>query len=282
MGLTSRQRIGFMQGRLSPKVDGKIQAFPWAHWRDEFPEAARLALPLMEWTLDHERLDENPLMTAEGRREIALLSERHGVQVRSVTGDCFMQAPFWRTPARGGLEAAPLLAVAEACAALGPGQVVVLPLVDNGALKSRDEEDALVAVLSRAGDALDQLGVRVALESDYPPSELARLLERLPGAYGVNLDLGNSASLGFDPGEEVAAFGARITHVHVKDRLLGGTTVPLGTGAARLPQAFQALSARGYRGNFVLQTARAVDDDHAGALLRYRELTAQWIDFAAS
>ena len=28
-------RIGFMQGRLSPQVDGKIQAFPWVHWRDE-------------------------------------------------------------------------------------------------------------------------------------------------------------------------------------------------------------------------------------------------------
>ena len=28
--------IGFMQGRLSPLVNGKIQAFPWDYWRDEF------------------------------------------------------------------------------------------------------------------------------------------------------------------------------------------------------------------------------------------------------
>jgi len=30
-------RIGFMQGRLSPQVNGKIQAFPWSHWQSELP-----------------------------------------------------------------------------------------------------------------------------------------------------------------------------------------------------------------------------------------------------
>jgi hexulose-6-phosphate isomerase len=42
--------IGFMQGRLCAPVDGKIQAFPWDHWRDEFPLAQRFGFPLMEWT----------------------------------------------------------------------------------------------------------------------------------------------------------------------------------------------------------------------------------------
>ena len=28
-----------MQGRLSAMVDGKIQAFPWNEWREEFPRA---------------------------------------------------------------------------------------------------------------------------------------------------------------------------------------------------------------------------------------------------
>ena len=29
-------RIGFMQGRLSELVDGRIQAFPWDSWQTEF------------------------------------------------------------------------------------------------------------------------------------------------------------------------------------------------------------------------------------------------------
>src|SRR5215471_3154567 len=89
-------RLGFMQGRLSPMVDGKIQAFPARHWRDEYPSAERLGLPLMEWTLDDDDLDGNPLMTPAGRAEMRTLGERHGVSVETITGDLFMQRPFWR------------------------------------------------------------------------------------------------------------------------------------------------------------------------------------------
>ena len=55
-----------MQGRLCERVHGKIQAFPWRDWENEFPAAAAIDLHLMEWTLDQERLYENPLMTADG------------------------------------------------------------------------------------------------------------------------------------------------------------------------------------------------------------------------
>ena len=43
---------------------------------------------------DADRLYENPLMTPAGRREIAELKARHGVEVDSLTGDFFMHAPF--------------------------------------------------------------------------------------------------------------------------------------------------------------------------------------------
>jgi L-ribulose-5-phosphate 3-epimerase len=55
------RQIGFMQGRLCEPVDGKIQAFPWRDWESEFRNAAAIDLRLMEWTLDQERLNENPL-----------------------------------------------------------------------------------------------------------------------------------------------------------------------------------------------------------------------------
>ena len=61
-----------MQGRLSPIVDGRIQAFPWDHWRAEFPAAEGLGLGLVEWTLDHERLGQNPLMTPARARPMTI------------------------------------------------------------------------------------------------------------------------------------------------------------------------------------------------------------------
>src|SRR5262245_49056342 len=90
-------RIGFMQGRLSPQIDGKIQAFPWQFWENEFLIGGEAKFELIEWTLDHERLHENPLLLDVGQKRIRELSDSSGIKVWSVTGDCFMQAPFWKT-----------------------------------------------------------------------------------------------------------------------------------------------------------------------------------------
>ena len=62
--------------------------------------------------------------------------------------------------------------------------------------------------------------------------------------------------------------------MHIKDRVLGGTTVPLGTGSADFETVFAALAKADYRGNYILQTARAQDGNHAGGLCRYRDMAA--------
>jgi hexulose-6-phosphate isomerase len=156
--------------------------------------------------------------------------------------------------------------------------MMVLPLVDNGSLSSRAEEDQLIAVLDSHAEMLHELEVKIVFESDFAPVELARFIDRLdPALFGVNYDIGNSAGLGMRPADEIAAYGQRIVNVHIKDRVLGGTTVPLGTGSADFETVFSALAKAGYSGNYILQTARALDGDHAGALCRYRDMAINWI-----
>lgn len=269
--------IGFMQGRLCDRVDGKIQAFPWRDWQSEFPAAQRLGLGLMEWTLDQDRLYENPLMTEAGRARIRELSARHGVRVLSLTGDCFMQAPFFKvTGAARQALLADLRAILDASQAVGITYVLI-PLVDNGAIQTPEHEAALLEGLLPLRERLVAAGMKIVFESDFPAQRLARFMEQFPAdAFGINYDIGNSAALGFSPAEEIASYGQRIDNVHVKDRVLHGTTVPLGTGNADFPAAFGALRKAGYAGNFILQTARADDRDHAGALARYRDMTLSW------
>jgi L-ribulose-5-phosphate 3-epimerase len=264
-------KIGFMQGRLSPPVDGKIQAFPWQHWRDEFPAAQALGFGLMEWTLDAERLYENPIMTPEGRREIAALAKRHGIAIDSLTGDFFMQAPFHKASgAERERRVRDLRAVAQACSELGV-RFLVIPLVDAGRMDTPQEETDVLATFASRFDAT------IVFECDYKPRELARFIAQLGPEYGINYDIGNSASLGYDPVEEIHAYGSRILNVHVKDRIRGGTTVPLGTGNANFPAAFSALRRARYDGNYILQTARATQGDHAAVLRRYRDMTERWL-----
>ncbi len=123
-----------------------------------------------------------------------------------------------------------------------------------------------------------QAGLKVALESDYPPSDLQRFIARFPApVFGVNYDIGNSAALGFDPREEITAYCSRISSMHVKDRPRGGTTVPLGTGSADFETVFRELARAEFAGLCVLQTAKASRNDHAGVLCRYRDMTAGWL-----
>jgi L-ribulose-5-phosphate 3-epimerase len=279
--VTTLERIGFMQGRLSAMVDGKIQAFPWNEWREEFPRAHALGLTRIEWTIDQERLSENPLNTAAGQQDIVELSRRHALKVASLTGDCFMQAPFWKADGEAQKSlVADLDLVLASCATLGI-EFAVIPLVDNGRIENATQAETLLRVLLDRASALSKQGVKIVFESDLPPAPLAEFIDAFPReVFGINYDSGNSAALGYDSAEETAAYAPRILNVHVKDRLLGGTTVPLGTGAADLAKAIRLIEQSGYRGQYILQTARAADGDHAGALARYRDMTVRWIEDA--
>ena len=55
-----KMNLGFMQGRLSPMYNGKIQKFP-VNWKSEFILQG-LNINLIEWTID-EAIDKNPIVT---------------------------------------------------------------------------------------------------------------------------------------------------------------------------------------------------------------------------
>jgi len=270
-------RLGFMQGRLSPLIDGKIQSFPRHTWRTEFSLARTLGLSLMEWTLDQDDLYRNPLLTIEGQREIRSLCKLHSLAIPSLTGDCFMQAPFWKATGQSiSTLKADFISVAQACSRLRISLIVV-PLVDNGSFDTSQQENKLVQFFLEQSDFIQHLRLRIAFESDYPPQELARFISRLPkSTYGINYDIGNSAALGYLPDDEFSAYGSRIMNVHIKDRLYAGSTVALGLGNADFLSVFRLLNNHKYLGYFILQAARATDDDHVGILRQYLSQIHDW------
>lgn len=271
------ENIGFMQGRLSPMIGGKIQAFPWGCWQQEILAAKNIGISIMEWTLDQERLYENPIMTTSGQKEIMSLCNKHDFSIPSLTGDCFMQAPFWKNDDAEYREKlkADFKAIINACSSIGI-KFVVLPLVDNGSLDDAQQEDVLVDFLQEQQSYLRDLGVRILFESDYFPADLHRFISKMdPDVFGINYDIGNSASLGLNPVEEYKLIGDRILNVHVKDRILGGTTVPLGEGHADFKTVYGLLRSHNYDANYILQTARAEDDKHREVLLQYKQFVQE-------
>ena len=272
------QRIGFMQGRLCDQVDGKIQAFPILEWKNEFPKAADININLLEWTLDQKGLYENPFMNSEGQNKIKTLCNKYSISIKSVTGDCFMQDPFWKTNQikRAQLQNT-FLDIVSSCAKLKI-KFLVVPLVDNGRLETMDEENILIDFLISNLKYFKESKVSIIFESDYQPKNLFRFINLLPiSNFGINYDTGNSAALGLDPIEEIPLYGDRIRNVHIKDRIFNGTTVPLQKGNVNFKSVFQQLSLISYQGNFILQTARSTNGDHATDLSLYRDLTLDWL-----
>lgn len=246
-----------MLGRLSHPRDNRIQAFPVDSWREEFARAREAGIDCLEWIYDEETAPANPLSVDEGIAEIRDLQEAWNVPVSSICADYFMTRRLVRHDGRVDRTAAAHLIWLLSRASRAGARHVVLPFVDASSLRTAEEVDGALAVLRDAVPAAAQCAVELHLETDLAPTVFVGLLERLDHpAVRVTYDIGNSAALGYSPREELANIGPWLGSVHVKDRMLAGGTVPLGTGAADFSTAFSLIRRAGFRGPFILQTAR--------------------------
>jgi hexulose-6-phosphate isomerase len=120
------------------------------------------------------------------------------------------------------------------------------------------------------------LNIELDLETDLAPARFAELLTELDHPLvRANYDSGNSASLGYDVHEEFVAYGPRIGSIHIKDRLRGGGTTPLGSGNADFDALFDCVEQFGYSGDFVLQVARPQATDEVSWAKANREFVLE-------
>jgi hexulose-6-phosphate isomerase len=258
MGLTNE--IGIMQGRLSPRINGKIQAYPANTWQKEFEIAQEIGYAAIEWIVE-KPVETNALMTDSGKAEIKKVIALTGVRIDFVCADIFMQQPLVRMTEEIKFQnkeyLLEILKNAKEVGAVG----VEIPFVDNSSIKNETEKQEFIDAMQDAFKLAKDMDIKISLETDLPPSDFQELLDNINLDYvQANYDIGNSASLGFDPKEELEAYGLKILNVHVKDRKLGSTTVPLGTGNANINYVFQKLQEIGYNGGLTMQAARGEND----------------------
>lgn len=267
-----------MQGRLGAPEEGRFQSFPRQGWRLEIERAAQIGLRGIEWIYDSFGEGANPLETEAGRAELRSLLARHGVGVVSICADYFMDLPLLRCSAAENAERLQRLDwLLGICPEMGV-QRVVLPFVDASRIRDRAERDQVVAYLRQVLPQAERQGVELHLETDLAPDAFRELLEQLGHPLvKVNYDAGNSASLGYRPEDEFAAYGERIGSFHIKDRQRGAGTVPLGRGDTDFRSLREQLLKYGYRGDFVLQVARGEAGDEPRWLAGMANLAADWL-----
>jgi hexulose-6-phosphate isomerase len=262
-----KNAIGVMQGRLSPPTGGKIQSFPWESWVAEFLIARKLNLDLIEWTLDKDKIFENPLLTEDGHLKLSKLILETNVRVESLTCDNLMQSPVHKDGTHGRTSKVEFLKMLSLLPKIN-NFIIVWPLVDGGSIDSLDELKMFKSFVIDLVPFLRELKFKIAFETQISPKENSIFLNNFPtDVIGLNLDIGNSASNGFSILEDYDLNSERIFNIHIKDRVLGGSTMPLGMGDVNW-QDFAKVTAS-YSGSLIFQSARIEQQPEKNTLDQY-------------
>ena len=253
----SRLKIGVMQGRLLPKIDGRYQAHPIDKWQDEFLIASDLGLSFIEFILDFDHFESNPLMSSDRCAQIFHLSQKTEVLVKTVCADYFMEAPLHSRNKSTASTSRKVLEILIFNASKIGVTDIVLPLVDQSSVSEPELRKRFVETFKPIVKMLNDANINICLETDLPPVEFAELIANLDSnKITVNYDIGNSASLGYSPADEFLMYGTRISDVHIKDRIFGGLSVPLGDGDADFHAVLRGLAQVNYTGPLIMQAYR--------------------------
>lgn len=252
--------IGVMQGRLLPKYNGRYQAHPVGYWQEEFEKASYYNLDCIEFILDFELFEKNPLMSKKGIEEIKRNIDDHQVNVKSVCADYFMHQTFHDINKEiVDKSESVMLKLIENSFNLNIENIVI-PCVDSSSIKTDDEINRFILNTKRIADMAEKYNINLCLETDLNPIKFSQFLSDLPSSkFTVNYDTGNSASLGYNVSEEFSAYGERITDIHIKDRKFRGGPVVLGEGDVDFKNFFNCLNSINYDKIIVMQAYR--DDD---------------------
>jgi L-ribulose-5-phosphate 3-epimerase len=270
-------KIGVMQGRLVPKYQGRYQAFPVGMWQDEFKVAKECDLDLIEFILDFNDAEENPLLKIGGVEEIVKISKDTGVSVKTICADYFMEAPLHSSDDKVVEESFKILERLLEVAKVLKITDIVIPCVDQSSLKTKEALSRFIKQIARIIPTIEKENINLSLETDLAPKPFIELLDKLNSKnITVNYDIGNSAALGFDSDEELTTYGDRITDIHIKDRVLDGGPVTLGEGNADFGKFFSKLEEFDYQGPFIMQAYR--DDEGVEIFKQQLEWIKQFVN----
>jgi L-ribulose-5-phosphate 3-epimerase len=268
-------KIGIMQGRLSKQNGIKIQEFPEDTWKQEFKKAKDIGFQTIEWIFDSK---DNPIMDDNKLQSIVKKSKEYDITINSIIADFFMGNLLSSNDSKIDENLETLKKLIKNANKLNI-KTIEIPFVDSSSLKSKQEIDILEKNIKEIIPILEKNQTVLGLETDLKPIEFKKLLEKINHPnIKANYDSGNSASLGYNVYEEFELLGKWIKNIHIKDRLLKGTTVPLGKGNVDFDILFKLIKKYDYRGDLIIQGARDKNENPEDTSRKYITFVKHYVD----
>jgi len=241
-----------MQGRLLPKYKGKYQAHPVGNWNKEFLTAKILGFKCIEFIIDLDEIEKNPILNNEGLQEINYLISKTNIKIHSICMDFLMQLPLHKD--NYGIKFLKKTIINSNKIGV---KYLVLPCVDQSSLKNENDIRKLTSILIDLDPLLKKYNIILSIESDLNPKNFLKFIKKINSSnVSVNYDTGNSAYMGYDIIEEFETYGDLISEIHIKDRFFKGSSVILGTGDVNFITFFKLLKKINFKGPLILQPFR--------------------------
>jgi L-ribulose-5-phosphate 3-epimerase len=270
--------IGIMQGRLSPAIDKKIQAFPLETWREEFAIASDCGFQMIEWVFDDTEITNNPIFSEERRAEICQLIEKFNVTVPSICCDYFMTYPLQAEDLSVRLKSRKVLVELIKISGEIGIKYIELPMIGKAGVEEKQNAKIILELLDDISALLEKHNIYILLELSLKPEEVLQFINQVSSdMIQINYDTGNSAYWGYDVKKEIPVYGSQIGNVHIKDCTPEEYSVPLGKGNVDFEQSCELLKKAGYTGDFILQTARAIDGQYLEEAIEYFQFTQSFV-----
>ena len=250
-------KLGFMQGRLVGSENKKFyQFFPEKNWVKEFSLAKKTTLNVIELTANLINLNKNPVYNPNLKNLYNFEKKKNSLRIDSLTCDFFMENPFFKLNKKDCVIAKETLENTIITSQKIGIKKFIIPLVDNSSIKNYSEQLKLLNYFnSNKFVKILNKTTKILFESDFSPVKLHNFIEKFNNKhFGINYDSGNSASLNYKFDDEKRYFKF-VKNIHIKDRLVGGSTVDLGKGNAELKSLIFYLKKINYKENIIFQTA---------------------------
>jgi len=245
-------KLGIIQGRLTPSVDGHIQEFPIDAWEKEFDIIKILNLNHIEWILTTKSIFNGVL---------DFNIKEYSPFISSICCDNLITSKIFNNNFL-------ITELNRVCTFANNNNItdLTIPLLEKSEL-TINNKNYIYNAFKKIGREYKNLNFIFELDCD---PKLAQDLTLLLDNFSLVFDTGNITTSGYNTIEWLNMNYDKIVNVHLKDRtVMPIETVKPFTGDVDFAEIFDFLANKKYNNLFTLQTAREKETDEMNTITRH-------------